>query len=75
LSGRELEVPRPRCALAEDEVERLVQLAYLRFYYRPSYVARALGRVRSWEEFARSARTAAQMLVRSPGARVPPADG
>ncbi len=67
LSGVEVEVPRPRCSLSEAEVERWIRLAYLRFYFRPSYVVRALRRVRSWEELTRSARTAAQMVIKPPG--------
>jgi anaerobic magnesium-protoporphyrin IX monomethyl ester cyclase len=67
LSGQEVEVPRPRCSLTEAEVERWIRLAYLRFYFRPSYVMRALRRVQSWDEFVRSARTAAQMALTPPG--------
>jgi len=66
LTGREVEVPRPRCDLSEAEVERWIRLAYLRFYFRPSYVARALKRVQSWDELVRSARTAAQMAFAPP---------
>jgi len=67
LTGREVAVPRPRCGLTEVEIERLIRRAYLRFYFRPSYVGRALRRVRSREELLRSARTAAQMLFVRPG--------
>ncbi len=67
LNGQEVEVPRPRCSLSEAEVERWIRLAYLRFYFRPSYIARALRRVQSWEELVRSARTAAQMVLNPPG--------
>ncbi len=67
LSGQETEVPRPRCSLSEAEVERWIRLAYLRFYFRPRYVASALRRVKSWDELQRSARTALQMLVDPPG--------
>ncbi len=67
LTGREVEVPRPRCDLSEVEVERWIRLAYLRFYFRPSYMWMALRRVRSWDELIRSARTAAQMALSPPG--------
>ncbi len=69
LGGPELEVPRPLCDLDEAEVERWIRLAYLRFYYRPSYVWRALRQVRSWDELLRSAQTAAQMFLRPPQPR------
>jgi anaerobic magnesium-protoporphyrin IX monomethyl ester cyclase len=67
LSGVEVEVPRPRCSMSEAEVERWIRLAYLRFYFRPSYILRALRRVQSWDELVRSARTAAQMALTPPG--------
>lgn len=67
LSGREVEVPRPSCSLTEAEVERWIRLAYLRFYFRPSYMWMALRRVQSWQELVRSARTAAQMALTPPG--------
>jgi radical SAM superfamily enzyme YgiQ (UPF0313 family) len=67
LTGREVALPRPGCGLSEDEIERWIRRAYLRFYYRPRYVARALRRLRSREEFVRSARTALQMLLVRPG--------
>jgi hypothetical protein len=60
-------VPRPWCALSEEEIERWIRRAYLRFYYRPRYIARALRRLKSREEFVRSARTAVQMLLVRPG--------
>jgi anaerobic magnesium-protoporphyrin IX monomethyl ester cyclase len=44
-------------------VERLCALAYLAFYFRPQYFVRALLKMRSFDELARSARTAGRMLV------------
>ncbi|MFH1463549.1 MAG: radical SAM protein [Pseudomonadota bacterium] len=67
LSGQEVAVPRPQCDLSEEEIERWIRRAYLRFYYRPSYVLRAIRRLRSREELVRSARTALQMLLVKPG--------
>jgi radical SAM superfamily enzyme YgiQ (UPF0313 family) len=62
-------MPRPGCSLTEEEIQRLTQLAYVRFYYRPSYVLRALGRLKSWDEFRRSASTAWQMVAQRPEGR------
>lgn len=59
-------IPRPSCALTEERIQELTQLAYVRFYYRPAYVARALGRLKSWDELRRSASTAWQMLAQRP---------
>jgi len=70
LGGPEVEIPRPGCRLTEAEVEEAVRRAYLRFYFRPSYVARALRRVRSWPELRRSVATALRMAVR-PGHAAP----
>ncbi len=64
--GRDTYLPRPGCGLDEERIQELTQLAYLRFYYRPGYLARALGRMRSWHEVRRSARTALQMLRSDP---------
>ena len=61
--GIDEDIPRPLCNMTDAEIQRWTRLAYLRFYYRPRYVARALSRMKSPEEFARSARTAIQMLT------------
>jgi anaerobic magnesium-protoporphyrin IX monomethyl ester cyclase len=59
-------IPRPGCDMSEQEIQELTQLAYVRFYYRPMFAARTLGRVKSWHEMKRSASTAWQMLVQKP---------
>ena len=59
-------IPRPDCALSEEEIQELVQLAYVRFYYRPMFAARTLARMKSVDEFKRSISTAWQMLVQKP---------
>jgi radical SAM superfamily enzyme YgiQ (UPF0313 family) len=59
-------IPRPDCALSEEEIQELVQLAYVRFYYRPMFAARTLARMKSVDEFKRSVSTAWQMLVQKP---------
>ena len=61
--GIDEDIPRPLCDMTDAEIQRWTRLAYLRFYYRPRYIARALSRMRSPEEFTRSARTAIQMLM------------
>jgi hypothetical protein len=57
---------RPGCALSEEEVQALTQLAYVRFYYRPMFAARAISRVKSVHELRRSVSTAWEMLVQKP---------
>lgn len=54
---------RPGTTLTEAEVTALTREAYLRFYFRPRYVARALLRVKSADELTRYVRTAWQMVT------------
>jgi len=56
IAGRTAEavLPRPRTNLTEQQVHRYVRTGYIRFYFRPRYILRALGRVRSWDELWRS---------------------
>jgi radical SAM superfamily enzyme YgiQ (UPF0313 family) len=68
VSGVDDDIPRPLCDLTDKEIQRWTRLAYLRFYYRPSYVARAMGRMKSVEEVRRSAVTAIKMLTSPAGA-------
>ena len=65
--GTDETIPRPLCDMTDAEIQRWTRLAYLRFYYRPRYIAAALGRVRSIDELARSVKTAWQMLIQVPG--------
>ena len=65
--GSDEPIPRPHCDMTDAEIQRLTRLAYLRFYYRPKYLVRALRRLKSPEELARSVRTAVQMLMEQPG--------
>lgn len=60
LTGR---LPTPWTSLGETEIDLLTKLGYVAFYYRPSYVLRALGRIRSLEELWRGLRTAARMVA------------
>ena len=64
--GIDDDIPRPLCDMTDEEIQRWTRLAYVRFYYRPKYILRALYRMKSREEFLRSARTAWQMLVSPP---------
>jgi radical SAM superfamily enzyme YgiQ (UPF0313 family) len=50
----------PWTELTEVEIKKLTKKAYYRFYYRPSYVKKALMRLRSWDELTRSVRTVAE---------------
>ncbi len=67
VAGSDEPIPRPHCDMSDAEIQRWTKLAYLRFYYRPRYILRALQRMKSREELARSVRTAWQMLVERPG--------
>ena len=59
-------IPRPGCDMSETEIQALTQLAYVRFYYRPVFAAKTMGRMKSWHEVRRSMSTAWQMLVQKP---------
>ncbi len=72
VNGIDDDIPRPLCNMTDEEIQRWTRLAYLRFYYRPSYVTRAVGRLKSFDEFKRSASTALQMLTRSAQAEAEP---
>jgi anaerobic magnesium-protoporphyrin IX monomethyl ester cyclase len=65
-SGIDDDIPRPLCDMTDEEIQRWTRVAYLRFYYRPKYIARALSRMRSRDEFTRSVKTALQMIVAKP---------
>ena len=67
VAGVDDDIPRPLCDMTDEEIQRWTRLAYLRFYYRPSYMARAMKRMKSAEEVRRSAVTAIQMLTRPAG--------
>ena len=68
ISGSDEDIPRPLCDMTDAEIQRWCRLAYLRFYYRPQYIARALRRLQSPDELARSVKTAWQMIWTDPGA-------
>lgn len=61
--GVDQHIPRPGNAMSEQEVQELTRQAYLRFYYRPKYIGKALLRLKSREELQRSVRTAWEMLA------------
>lgn len=56
-------LPTPWTELDEREIEFWARMAYLCFYYRPWYIARAVSRFRSRDEVARSIRSAARMFA------------
>jgi radical SAM superfamily enzyme YgiQ (UPF0313 family) len=66
LGGPEVLIPRPMCNMSDEDILRWTRVAYLRFYYRPGYLLRALKRVRTVEEFSRNANTAWKMLLEDP---------
>ena len=68
VSGIDDDIPRPLCDMTDEEIQRWTHLAYLRFYYRPKYMLKAAMRLKSSEEFKRSAETAIKMLTQ-PGTR------
>ena len=59
-------IPRPGCDLSEEKIQELTQLAYIRFYYRPMFAAKAIGNMKSWHEVRRSVSTAWQMVAQKP---------
>jgi anaerobic magnesium-protoporphyrin IX monomethyl ester cyclase len=59
-------IPRPGCDLSEEKIQELTQLAYVRFYYRPMFAAKAIGNMKSWHEVRRSVSTAWQMVAQKP---------
>ncbi len=56
-------LPSPWTELDEREIEFWARIAYLCFYYRPSYIARAVLRFRSLDEVTRSIRSAVRMFA------------
>jgi radical SAM superfamily enzyme YgiQ (UPF0313 family) len=66
VAGIDEDIPRPMCDLSDAEIQRWCRLAYLRFYYRPKYIAKALQRVQSKDELVRSVETAWKMLITDP---------
>lgn len=60
--NNERELPLVGTDMTPEEAVKLVRKAYLRFYFRPKYIMRALWRLRSAREFFRSARAAWDIL-------------
>ncbi len=59
-------IGRPQCSMSEEEIQKWVKTAYLKFYFRPRYIAKAMGRLRSYEEFKRSAHAAVDLFKFKP---------
>ncbi|MCM8812773.1 MAG: B12-binding domain-containing radical SAM protein [Candidatus Omnitrophica bacterium] len=55
ILGKETDrdLPRPWTELTNQEIDRLTRWAYISYYARPSFLAKALVRIRSWDEFKR----------------------
>lgn len=58
---RERRVGSPWTMLSEGEIEKWTKIAYLSFYFRPSFVLRTLRKLRSLDELRRGVRTAIRM--------------
>jgi radical SAM superfamily enzyme YgiQ (UPF0313 family) len=57
-------IARAGCDLPQEEINRLLRKAYMRFYYRPRYIWKKLKRLRSWEELAKYSKAAIDMVVK-----------
>jgi anaerobic magnesium-protoporphyrin IX monomethyl ester cyclase len=66
INGTDDPIPRPLCNMTDAEIQRWTRLAYLRFYYRPAYIAKAVSRLKSPTELRRSVETAWKMLMSPP---------
>ena len=62
-AGVDEPIPRPMCDMTDEQIRRWTRHAYLRFYYRPRAVGRALSRVKSIDELKRSVVTAYKMIA------------
>lgn len=58
----EQRLPNPWTSIGEREIEFWTKCAYCLFYFRPTYMAKAIRRFRSPEELNRSLRTSLRML-------------
>lgn len=63
-------IGRPDCAMSEEEIQKWVKKAYVNFYFRPSYIAKAVKRVRSLDELKRGASAALDMLKFKPNSEM-----
>ena len=70
LNGTDEPIPRPLCDMSDADIQYWTRMAYLRFYYRPQYIARSLMRLKSVDELSRSVKTAWQMLINNPTTEV-----
>jgi len=59
---KDIFLPRPGTELDEEAIQQWTRQAYLRFYFRPRYIVKALWRLKSWSEFKRSVVTAWSMF-------------
>ncbi len=61
--SKDIFLPRPGTALNEEEIQAWTRKAYLKFYFRPRYIFKAIYRLKSWQEFKRSVFTAWSMFT------------
>lgn len=54
-------IKRPGCELSDEQITELCRQAYVKFYYRPSYIWRRLKTVRSFTEIWRYVKVALMM--------------
>ena len=64
VSGKveEKRLESPWTDLSENTIEMWTKIAYYIFYYRPTYIIKALLRIKSYEEFKRSIFVGSEML-------------
>ena len=56
-------MPLYNCKLSEKEIEDWIKKAYYRFYFRPNFMLKSLAKIKSFDEFKRSAKAAIQMTT------------
>jgi radical SAM superfamily enzyme YgiQ (UPF0313 family) len=57
-------VARAKCDLTQEQINKYLRYAYLRFYYRPSYIWKKLKRIKSFEELFKHAKAAVDMIIK-----------
>ena len=61
----EARMPSPWTEMNGQSVEVWTKIAYYAYYYRPTYIWKALRRMQSFDEFKRSTKTALRMLAKA----------
>jgi len=55
-------LPRYKCNLSEEEIEKEVKKAYMQFYFRPSQLMKKISRTKSFDELRRDFKAAFSMV-------------